>query len=175
MTLTKENSIVLIPCFFLIENSVLAQDEVAVFVKKLDNLNKELEKEKETVNTLKEQLAGTNLLQDEKAQLQKEVTERNRQLLELNKKIGENENKVKNLEKTLATGKSKITKLEKTIEDMETAKVEREERWKTVQDDLTEKEFVNQGLQKRIAGLEETIETKNENIKNLVRRHFCTN
>lgn len=156
------------PLMSVSENSVLAQDEVAVFVKKLDNLTKDLEKERETVNNLKEELARTSTLQDEKAKLQKEVTDRNRQILELDKKLKEADEKLKKVEKTAATSKSKITKLEKTLEEQEAAKVEREERWKTVQGELEGHEVLNQSLKSKITELEEIIEKKNENIKSLV-------
>lgn len=87
----------------------------------------------------------------------------------MDKKFKESEEKVKRTEKNLATSKSKVTKLEKTIEDQEQMRIERETRWKTVEEDLSGMEVLNESLKSKCSDLEGEIEKRNETIKNLVR------
>ncbi|PSN34391.1 hypothetical protein C0J52_15173 [Blattella germanica] len=89
------------------------QDEVAVFVQRIESLKTELEIEQQQGVSLRQKLENATKVELEKSKLQKEVSEKTKKITESEKKIKEVEDKLKKTERFLTANKNKVTKLEK--------------------------------------------------------------
>ncbi|XP_049773051.1 trichohyalin isoform X2 [Schistocerca cancellata] len=97
--------------------ATVKQDEITLFVKRIEALKTELEEEKKQGVEQRKKLESLQKMEQEKNRLQKEVTENSTKMAELEKKAKEAEEKLKRTERILSTNKNKVSKLEKELEE----------------------------------------------------------
>ncbi|XP_049855867.1 myosin-2 heavy chain isoform X5 [Schistocerca gregaria] len=97
--------------------ATVKQDEITLFVKRIEALKTELEEEKKQGVEQRKKLESLQKMEQEKNRLQKEVTENSTKMAELEKKAKETEEKLKRTERILSTNKNKVSKLEKELEE----------------------------------------------------------
>ncbi|XP_021938796.1 golgin subfamily B member 1 isoform X3 [Zootermopsis nevadensis] len=89
------------------------QEEVSVFVQRIESLKTELEIEQQQGASLRQKLESATIVEQEKIKLQREIMEKAKKVTEAEKKVKEFEEKLKRNEKLLSNNKTKISRLEK--------------------------------------------------------------
>ncbi|XP_069678529.1 golgin subfamily A member 4 isoform X2 [Periplaneta americana] len=156
--------------------ATVKQDEVAVFVQRIESLKTELEIEQQQGVTLRQKLDAASKVELEKSKLQRELMEKTKKITETEKKVKEVEDKLKKTEKLLSNNKTKVTKLEKELEE-EREKVRSSEsqqqditsNWLSERDllkeQLTDLQTRNDELQTSLVERDTTIENLEAQVK----------
>ncbi|PNF26585.1 hypothetical protein B7P43_G11349 [Cryptotermes secundus] len=93
--------------------AIKKQEEIAVFMQRIEALKTELEIEQQQGASLRQKLEVATKVEQEKIKLQIELMEKTKKITEAEKKVKEVEEKMKRNEKLLSNNKTKINRLEK--------------------------------------------------------------
>ncbi|PNF26593.1 hypothetical protein B7P43_G11349 [Cryptotermes secundus] len=138
--------------------AIKKQEEIAVFMQRIEALKTELEIEQQQGASLRQKLEVATKVEQEKIKLQIELMEKTKKITEAEKKVKEVEEKMKRNEKLLSNNKTKINRLEKELEE-EKEKVHLSE---SQQQDMTSKWLAERDVLKEQLS---DLQTRNDSLQ----------